>query len=69
MTTTDIGNWTFESTHDTTVIDWIPEGTSLNPSAYYTYTPLHGMAELLKSGRKKTEKFLYKSKAYYIIKT
>ena len=38
----DIGNWTFESTHGTTAIDWIAEGTSLNPSAYYTYTPLHG---------------------------
>ena len=27
----DIGNWTFESTHGTTVIDWIPEGTTLYP--------------------------------------
>jgi hypothetical protein len=25
----DIGNWTFESTHGTTAIDWIPEGTTL----------------------------------------
>jgi hypothetical protein len=25
----DIGNWTFESTHGTTAIDWIAEGTTL----------------------------------------
>jgi len=25
----DIGNWTFESPHGTTAIDWIPEGTTL----------------------------------------
>ena len=35
----DIGNWTFESTHGTTAIDWIPEGTTLYPGAYCTYTP------------------------------
>ena len=33
----DIGNWTFESTHGTTVVDWIPESTTLYPGAYYTY--------------------------------
>jgi hypothetical protein len=27
----DIGNWTFESTHGTTAIDWIPEGTTPLP--------------------------------------
>ncbi len=27
----DIGNWPFESTHGTIVIDWLPEGTTLNP--------------------------------------
>ena len=35
----DIGNWTFESTHGTTAIDWIAEGTILYPGAYCTYTP------------------------------
>jgi micrococcal nuclease len=35
----DIGNWTFESTHGTTAIEWIPEGTILYPRAYFTYTP------------------------------
>jgi hypothetical protein len=35
----DIGNWTFESTHGTTAIEWIPEGTTLYPGAYCTYTP------------------------------
>jgi hypothetical protein len=29
----DIGNWTFESIHGTTVIDWIAEGTILYPGA------------------------------------
>ena len=29
----DIGNWTFVSTHGTTVIEWIPEGSTLNHSA------------------------------------
>ena len=38
----DIGNWTFESTHGTTVIDWIPEGTILYPGAYCTYAPHYG---------------------------
>jgi hypothetical protein len=38
----DIGNWTFESTHGTTVIDWIAEGTTLYPGAYCTYTPPYG---------------------------
>ena len=37
----DIGNWTFESTHGTTAIEWIPEGTTLYPSAYFTYTPFY----------------------------
>jgi hypothetical protein len=35
----DVGNWTFESTHGTTAIDWIAEGTTLYPGAYCTYTP------------------------------
>jgi hypothetical protein len=35
----DIGNWTFESTHGTTVIEGIAEGTTLYPGAYCTYTP------------------------------
>jgi hypothetical protein len=35
----NIGNWTFESTHGTTAIDWIAEGTILYPGAYCTYTP------------------------------
>ena len=38
----DIGNWTFESTHCTTAIDWIAEGTTLYPGAYCTYTPHYG---------------------------
>jgi hypothetical protein len=37
----DIGNWTFESTHGTTAIDWIAEGTTLHPGAYCTYTPFY----------------------------
>ena len=37
----DIGNWTFESTPGTTAIEWIPEGTTLYPGAYYTYTPFY----------------------------
>ena len=37
----DIGNWTFESTHGTTAIDWIAEGTILYPGAYCTYTPFY----------------------------
>ncbi|MBE9593087.1 MAG: lamin tail domain-containing protein [Proteobacteria bacterium] len=35
----DIGNWTFESTHGTTAIDWIAKGTTLYSGAYCTYTP------------------------------
>jgi hypothetical protein len=38
----DIGNWTFESTHGTTAIDWIAEGTTLYPGAYFTCTPHYG---------------------------
>jgi hypothetical protein len=38
----DIGNWTFESTHGSVVIEWIPEGTTLYPGAYCTYTPHYG---------------------------
>ena len=34
----DIVNGIFESTHGTTAIDWIPEGTTLYPGAYCTYT-------------------------------
>jgi hypothetical protein len=37
----DIGNWTFDSTHGTTVIEWIPEGTTLYPGAYFTCTPFY----------------------------
>ena len=37
----DIGSWTFETTpHGSTVTETILEGTTLNPSAYYTYTCL-----------------------------
>ncbi|KAF5429751.1 Lamin Tail Domain [Candidatus Methanophagaceae archaeon] len=35
----DIGNWTFESTHGTTAIDWIAEGTTLYPGAYIIISP------------------------------
>jgi hypothetical protein len=38
----DIGNWTFESTHGSTAIEWIAEGTTLYPGAYCTYTPHYG---------------------------
>ncbi len=38
----DIRNWTFESTHGTTAIDWIAEGTILYHGAYCTYTPHYG---------------------------
>jgi hypothetical protein len=34
----DIGNLTFESTHGTTVIEWIAEGTTLYPGAYCACT-------------------------------
>jgi hypothetical protein len=34
----DIGNWTFESTHGTTVIEWIAEGTTRYPGAYCACT-------------------------------
>jgi micrococcal nuclease len=37
----DIGNWTFESTHGTTAIDRIPEGTTLYPGTYFTCTPFY----------------------------
>ncbi len=37
----NIGNWTFESTHGTTAIEWIPEGTILYSGAYFTYTPFY----------------------------
>jgi len=37
----DIGNWTFVSTHGTTVIEWTPEGTTLYPGAYFTCTPYY----------------------------
>jgi len=40
----DIGNWTFESTHGSTAIDWIAEDTILYPSAYYTCTPFLSVA-------------------------
>ncbi|NAS89765.1 hypothetical protein C4E24_08565 [ANME-1 cluster archaeon AG-394-G21] len=35
----DIGNWTFVSNHDTTVIDGIAEGTTRYPGAYITFSP------------------------------
>ena len=38
----DIGNWTLETSHGSVVIEWIPEGTTLYPSAYYTGTPFYG---------------------------
>jgi hypothetical protein len=38
----EIGNWTFETTHGLAAIDWIPEGTTLYPFAYYTGTPFIG---------------------------
>ena len=37
----DIDNWTFYSTHGSTAIDWIAEGTTLYPSAYYICTPFY----------------------------
>jgi endonuclease YncB( thermonuclease family) len=33
----DIGNWILETTHGLTVTETIPEGTMLNPRAYYIY--------------------------------
>jgi hypothetical protein len=44
----DIGNWTFESTHGTTVIEWIAEGTTLYPGAYCTCTPFIGGSTIAK---------------------
>jgi hypothetical protein len=41
----DIGNWTFESTHGTTAIDWIPEGTTRYPGAYCAGTPFLSLAQ------------------------
>ncbi|MGB7533028.1 MAG: lamin tail domain-containing protein [Halobacteriota archaeon] len=35
----DIGNWVLETTHGSVVTETIPEGTILNPGAYYIYTP------------------------------
>jgi micrococcal nuclease len=37
----NIGNWTFESTYGTIAIEWIPEGTTLYPGAYFTCTPFY----------------------------
>ena len=37
-----IGNWTLETTHGLVVIEWIAEGTTLYPGAYFTYTPFIG---------------------------
>ena len=37
----DIGNWTFVSTHGTTVIEWIAEGTTRYPGAYCACTPFY----------------------------
>jgi hypothetical protein len=37
----DIGNWTLETRHGSVVIEWISEGTTRYPKAYYTYTPYY----------------------------
>ena len=37
--TVDIGNWILQTTHGSVVTETIPEGTILNPRAYYIYTP------------------------------
>jgi micrococcal nuclease len=37
----DVGDWTFESTHGITAIDWIAKGTTLYPGAHYTSTPYY----------------------------
>ncbi len=35
----NIGNWILQTTHGSVVTETIPEGTMLNPGAYYIYTP------------------------------
>ena len=35
----DIGNWVLQTTHGSVVTEIIPEGTMLNPGAYYIYAP------------------------------
>ena len=35
----DIGGWVLETTHGSVLTETIPEGTMLNPSAYYIYSP------------------------------
>jgi len=35
----DIGNWVLQTTHGSVVTETIPEGTILNPGAYYIYSP------------------------------
>ena len=35
----DIGNWILQTTHGSVVTETIPEGTILNPGAYYIYSP------------------------------
>ena len=47
----DIGNWTFESTHGTTAIDWIAEGTILYPGAYCTHTPFYRWLDNSEEGK------------------
>jgi endonuclease YncB( thermonuclease family) len=37
----DIGNWTLETTHGTTVIEWKAEGTTRYPGAYCAGTPFY----------------------------
>jgi hypothetical protein len=37
----DLGNWTFEATHGSLVIEWIPKDPTLYPGAYCTYTPYY----------------------------
>ena len=44
----DIGNWTFESIHGTTVIEWIAEGTTLYPGAYCAGTLFIGGSRIAK---------------------
>jgi len=44
----DIGNWTFESIHGTTVIEWIAEGTTRYPGAYCACTLFIGGSRIAK---------------------
>jgi hypothetical protein len=44
----DIGNRTFESSHGTTVIEWIAEGTTRYPGAYCACTLFIGGSRIAK---------------------